>query len=113
MLSITALCAQDVLAQRMFFEGDSLRRVYRFEEAIEAYQEAIGISLDSLFKNRAEFNTILCENGLNMLRYAVDLKVLGSAKIPRESFYLYLNLDPQSFWAMPPTGLFSEISEDY
>jgi len=112
-LSITTICAQEVTAQRLFFEGDTLRRAYRFEEAIEVYREAMIVSSDTLFKNRAEFNTILCENGLNMLQYAVDLKTLGSAKIPRESFYLYLNLDPYSFWALPPEGLFQEISEDY
>jgi len=110
--SVGALYAQEGSAQRFFMQGDSLRCNYRFEEAIEAYRLAAMASSDTLFRNRAELNMIWCENGLNMLQYAVDLQALGSAIIDREQFYLYLSIDPNSFWAIPPAG-FPEISPAY
>ena len=110
LLSVGVLNAQGRPAQKFFEVGDSLRRAYRFEEAIEAYQQA---TEDTLFRNKAQFNMILCENGRNMLQYAVNLKALGAAKIPKESFYLYLAPDSKSYWALPPPGLFPEISAEY
>ena len=113
LLSLEALCAQDKSALSFLMQGDSLRRAYRFEEAIEQYHQASTASFDSLFRNRALLSMILCENGLNMLRYAADLTPLGSATIPIESFFLYLNTDPHSFWAIPSSEFFPEISEGY
>ena len=113
LFSVGTLCAQESTALRYVMQGDSLRRAYRFEEAIQIYQKALLISSDTLLRNKAQFNIILCDNGLNMLQYAVNLKTLGSTKIPKESFYLYLNSDSRSFWALPPPGRFPEISGDY
>ena len=112
-LSIGALYAQEGSALRWLMQGDSLRLAYCFEEAVERYEQAVILSSDPLVRNRAERSIILCENGLNMLRYAVQPKVLGSAKISRESFYLYLNSDSRAFWAFPDAARFPEISQEY
>lgn len=113
LLSITAIFAQDGSAMRSLIRGDSLRITYRFEEALALYEQVAALSLDTLLQNKAELNKIFCENGLNMLQYAVDLKVLGSATIPRESFYLYLNSDSRNFWAFPNRELFPNLSDEY
>jgi hypothetical protein len=113
MLSVGALCAQDSHALKLFMQGDSLRRVYRFQEAIEVYQQVTTDASDTFLRDKALLNMILCENGLNMLQYSVNLRVLGSHTIPRESFYLYLDADPRSYWAIPTAGKFPEISEAY
>ena len=113
MLSMGVLSAQDGSVMRWLIQGDSLRLAYRFEEAEAFYRQAATHSLDTIMRNRAEWSMILCENGLNMLQYAVNLKVLGSAKIPRESFYLYLSSDPRTFWAFPDAERFPELSQEY
>jgi hypothetical protein len=112
LLSVGALYAQSGSAQSFYLQGDTLRRAYRFSEAIEAFQQAILTSTDTLIMNRAELHLIWCQNGQNMLQYAVDVKTLGSASVPKEEFYLYLSADPHAFWATPPK-LFSEISQEY
>ena len=111
--SIGMVSAQSGSAYRYLMQGDSLRRAYHFTEAMASYEQAAIQSQDTLVRNRAAWNTILCENGLNMMQYAVMVTAQGSAKISRESFFLYLNSDPRSFWAFPDAEHFPELSQEY
>ena len=107
------LIAQDERVKIFLNRADSLRLAYQFEEAIQSYQSAADLALDSALLRRIDLGMLYCENGINLLRFAVKPKVLGSITVAKESFYLYFDMGNGSFWAQPPEGLFPELEESY
>lgn len=88
--------------------GDSLHRQYRFEEAIEAYQAALDVFVDSLVTADDSLlmidigdRMILSENGRSMMDFAYSPEVVAKHRFSIDDFFLYYPL-PDSTWRAIP-----------
>lgn len=98
------LSAQSV--DSLLVAGDSLRMVYRFEEALDLYnpalEKAIADSLDSvqLIQEKIRY----AENGRNMMSFTDSPVVEAKHKFSIEDFFLYYPL-PDKSWRKTPNQL--------
>ena len=104
MFLTVGLSAQSV--DSLLVVGDSLRMVYRFEEALESYnsalEKALADSLDSL--GLIEEKIRYAENGRNMKAFTDSPIVEAKHKFSIEDFYLYYPL-PDKSWRRTPNQL--------
>ena len=105
------MSAQTTKALGEMRRGDSLREKYRFEEAADAYMsasEAFEDSLmtadDSLLKLDISDRLLMAENGLSMMDFVYDPKVLARHRFPLDDFFLYYPL-PDNSWRQVPCQL--------
>lgn len=86
--------------------GDSLRKMYRFEESLQAYKAALAQaqkdSLDSA--SRIQEKIFCSENGKNMMAFADSPVVESRHKFSSNDFFLYYPL-PDSSWRHTPNQL--------
>lgn len=102
------LSGQDGLQDK----ADSYRKGYRFREAAELYRELLGTVTDSLAGMQIEQNILMCENGMNFLRYASKPSVSASRNVPVKDFYLWCpELD--GGWSAIPNPLVDQSDHPY
>lgn len=92
-------------------EGDRLRNLYRFDESIDTYYEALDIAEDSTFmqtdstqKMMVSDRILLSENGKSMSAFADKPVVIAKHKFSIEDFFLYYPL-PDKSWRQTPNQL--------
>ena len=102
------LRAQGPSVDSLLCKGDSLRLIYRFEESISVYTEALeslGDSLrtheDSLLKLKISDKMLLSENGKNMTRFVHSPTVIAKHKFSIDDFFLYYPLKDRSWREVP------------
>lgn len=88
--------------------GDSLREKYRFEEAADAYvsaSESFVDSLvtadDSLLRLDISDRLLMAENGLSMMDFVSDPRVLARHRFSLDDFFLYYPLPDRSWRKVP------------
>lgn len=96
-------------------KGDSLRRIYHFAEALEAYDQALTEIPDTTYEDSILFDAVshkllLAEKGLEMSGSVCKLKVLGKRLCSLDDFYLYYPLENRS-WRMLPNILDSDTTD--
>lgn len=99
----SAVQAKPVAAQ-LFAKGDSLRRAYNFQAALEACEAAVEAASDSLERQRYEDGAMMAQNGLNMLGFCNKPVVVAREKFSLEDFFLYYPL-PDRSWRPVPNAL--------
>ena len=105
------LNAQEHKADSLLRVGDSLRAGYRFEESIEAYNQALEVASDSVFMLTDSLmhmtirdRMLLSENGKIMAAYADNPVVVARHKFSIDDFFLYYPL-PDKSWRKTPNQL--------
>ncbi len=88
-----------------FERAESLRREYRFNDALKLYQEIQEESTDSVFIRSIDLLIAKSENGIQMLQYASRPKVTAKIDAPLKDFFLYIPGLEKSFWAKLPDSL--------
>ena len=106
-----AMSAQTTKALDEMRRGDSLREKYRFEEASDAYvsaSESFVDSLmtadDSLLRLDISDRLLMAENGLSMMDFVYDPRVLARHRFSLDDFFLYYPL-PDRSWRQVPCQL--------
>lgn len=106
-----AMSAQTSKALDEMHRGDSLREKYRFEDAADAYisaSESFADSLmtadDSLLRLDISDRLLMAENGLSMMDFVYDPRVLARHRFPLDDFFLYYPL-PDNSWRQVPCQL--------
>lgn len=106
-----AMSAQSSKALDEMRRGDSLREKYRFEEASDAYvsaSESFVDSLmtadDSLLRLDISDRLLMAENGLSMMDFVYDPRVLARHRFSLDDFFLYYPL-PDNSWRQVPCQL--------
>lgn len=98
--------------------GDSLHRIYRFDDAIDVYDEALQhlqdstIALDSILVDSISQKLLLSENGSNMSDFVRKPKVLGRCMFSLEDFVLAYPMENKS-WRHVPNQLDSDESTPF
>ena len=91
-------------AAQLFAKGDSLRRAYSFELALDAYEAAVGAASDSLERIKYEEGAMQAQNGLSMLGFCNKPVVVAREKFSLKDFFLYYPL-PDKGWKPVPNAL--------
>ncbi len=106
-----SLHAQEVKIDSLLKRGDALRMEYRFEESLEAYNEALAFAEDSTFllsdtlkRREVSDRILLSENGRSMSAYVYKPIVVAKHKFSTEDFFLYYPL-PDKSWRKTPNQL--------
>ena len=112
------LCAQVSRVDSLISVGDSLREIYRFEESLEAYNQAkdclndtLFFQSDSIYNIKVSDRILLSENGRSMTRFVYSPTVVAKHKFSLEDFFLYYPLQDMS-WRQSPNQLDS-LSGEY
>lgn len=92
-----------------FEQAESLRREYRFVDAIKLYKEIQEESTDSVYNSSIDLLIAKSENGIQMLQYASRPLVTAKITAPRKDFFLYIPGLEKSYWANLPDSLNSNI----
>jgi uncharacterized small protein (DUF1192 family) len=98
--------------------GDSLHRIYRFDDAIDAFDLALELTqdstpvADSLLMDSISGKLLLSENGSNMARFVRKPKVVGRERFSLDDFVLYYPLEDKS-WRQLPNQLDADASDAY
>lgn len=98
--------------------GDSLHRIYRFDDAIDVYDEALQhlqdstFALDSILVDSISQKLLLSENGSNMSDFVRKPKVLGRCMFSLEDFVLAYPMENKS-WRQVPNQLDSDESTPF
>ena len=99
------LNAQNSRMDSLVRAGEELHRQYRFEEAVDIYEQAkelIGENpADSALMEDILSKQILSENGLSMSAYAYVPKVISRRKFSKDDFFLYYPLEDRSWRKVP------------
>lgn len=112
------LSAQADKALKEMQRGDQLREQYRFEEAFEVYQSAVGMFVDSLMtaddsllRMDISDRVLMAENGLSMMDFVYVPDVVARHKFPIDEFFLYYPVK-EGAWRPVPSQLDS-IPHDF
>lgn len=104
---------------RLMQVGDSLRMAYRFQESLDAYEDALGmisdsllLPADSLLKLELHDKVLMSENGKSMTGFVDVPTVLTRRKFSIEDFFLYYPLR-DSCWRAIPNQLDSAAGHPY
>lgn len=98
--------------------GDSLHGIYRFDDAIDAFDQALeqicdtAATMDSALFESVSGKVLLSENGYNMSRFVRKPKVLGRTKLHVDDFVLSYPLENRS-WRTLPNQLDADESHPY
>lgn len=103
--------AQPDSIRKIGYQADSLRRAYRFQEAMDTYGRALDMFTDSLMTAEDSLlaqdlsdRFLMAENGRNMMDFAYIPKVVARHTFSLEDFFLYYPL-PDSSWRATPCQL--------
>lgn len=117
LLQSVCLPAQTVRALEQMERGDSLRVLYRFDEAVEAYEDAYDSFVDSLMTAddsilRLDISDrlLMAQNGRSMMDFVYIPDVVARHKFPIDEFFLYYPL-PEGAWRQVPSQLDSIAHE--
>ena len=117
LLQSVCLPAQTVRAFEQMERGDSLRVLYRFSEAVEAYEDAYDSFVDSLMTAddsilRLDISDrlLMAQNGRSMMDFVYIPDVVARHKFPIDEFFLYYPL-PEGAWRQVPSQLDSIAHE--
>ncbi|MDP3399044.1 MAG: hypothetical protein Q8S23_07845 [Bacteroidales bacterium] len=94
-----------------FERAESLRREYRFVDAIKLFKEIREESTDSVYIRSLDLLIAKSENGIQMLQYASRPLVTAKITAPRKDFFLYIPGLEKSYWANLPDSLNSNIQK--
>jgi hypothetical protein len=86
-------------------KAETLRLNYQFKEAAAAFSAIATQSKDSVLRQHATNQLLLCENGQIMLRYIETPVVTEKKTVPAPQFYNYYNIDLRGAWAQLPESL--------
>ena len=79
-------------APRLMATADSLRREYRFREAVELFRQARAKTTDSLRLMRIDEQMAMAQNGDNMREYCSQPVVIARQRFSLEDFFLFYPL---------------------
>ncbi|MBO7248772.1 MAG: PD40 domain-containing protein [Bacteroidales bacterium] len=94
-------------------QAEKLHREYRFEEAMALYDKILSNTTDSLLIPKLGEKIIQCENGINLLKYAVVPNVLIKKDFPVENFYLHISGLNDKSWLQIPNPLVAGNAHKY
>lgn len=100
----SSLMAQSVEYEHFVQKGDSLRTIYRFEEALTSYSKALEVCKDSVVQMIIKDKILLTENGKSMAAFADDPVVVAKHRFSVDDFFLYFPLEDKS-WRKNPNQL--------
>lgn len=100
--------------ESLMHAGDSLHRLYRFDDALELFDQALEVAHDREIQDTVLLNTIsakllLAENGSNMSRFVRKPVVVGRQMFPLDEFFLHYPLENKS-WRKLPNQLDADAS---
>lgn len=105
---IAMLSCHCALAQvgKLVSAGDSLHRIYHFEEALNCFDEALlqiqdTSSRDSALFAAVSYKLLMAENGSNMSQSVHKPEVLGKRMVSLEEFFLFYPLENKSWRKLP------------
>ena len=88
--------------------GDSLHAIYRFDESLLAYEEAlamvsdtVSVAEDSLLRLELQDKILMSENGRSMSGFVDIPRVVARRKFSIEDFFLYYPLKDASWRTLP------------
>ena len=105
----------DAQADSLMRVGDSLYRAYRFDEAIEVFDEALDMARDTsaaydpTLAESISGRLRLAENGSNMARFVRTPQVIDKQMFSLKEFHLFYPLEDKS-WRRLPNPLDSDFS---
>lgn len=114
-LSVPCASAQ---VDSLIHAGDSLHRIYRFDDAADAFEKALEIAqdttatIDSALLETISEKLLLSENGYNMSRFVRKPKVLGRSALSLDDFALSYPLENKS-WRTVPNQLDTSASDPF
>lgn len=106
MFMTLGVCVSAQSVDSLLVVGDSLRSLYRFDEALENYNDALEIAVsDSMLSVEKIQERISCaENGKTMMLFTDSPVVEAKHKFSIEEFFLYYPL-PDKSWRRTPNQL--------
>lgn len=95
-------------AKIMVEKGDSLRRSYRFKESLDAYQQALNMTQDtvytaedSIFRLDVQDKVLMSENGVSMTGFVDIPTVVARHMFSLRDFFLYYPLEDRCWRELP------------
>ena len=107
---LTYAQSESALSQvrRLMEKGDSLRRIYRFDESLQAYESALAVPQDSLavmedsvLRINLKDRLLMSENGRNMMNFVDIPKVVARHLFSISDFFLFYPLKDSCWRALP------------
>lgn len=93
-------------------KAEALRLNYQFKEAAALFATIAEQSQDSVLRQQAANQLLLCENGQVMLRYIETPVVTGKKAVPAKHFFNYYTIDFPGTWAQLPANLLQAKTDD-
>ncbi|MDR0581568.1 MAG: SPOR domain-containing protein [Prevotellaceae bacterium] len=93
-------------------KAEALRLNYQFKEAAAIFSTIAEQSRDSVLRQQAAHQLLLCENGQVMLHYIETPVVTGKKVVPANQFFNYYTTDLSGEWALLPADLLQAKTED-
>lgn len=97
---------QDSLRRAM-----SLMREYRYGEAL-GLLDTLARGGDSTFRESLQETVLCCRNGLSLLDFVSEPKVIARRNVPKADFFLYLPMEDRS-WRTAPNVLVRDSGGEY
>ena len=116
--ALLPLHSANAQADSLMHAGDSLYRVYRFDEAIDAFDAALEMAqdtskaYDSLLVESISSRLLLAENGSNMSRFVRTPQVVDKKMFSLKEFQLFYPLEDKS-WRRLPNQLDPDFSDPF
>ena len=93
-------------AETWYYLGLANQRLYRFEEAVDYYTTFLDKDTDNgELQTQAELNISGCENGMQLLEYAILLEAVGKQRMPYETFYTIYDTYANGYPAAKPVDM--------
>lgn len=93
-------------------KAEALRLNYQFKEAAAIFATIAEQSRDSVLRQLAAHQLLLCENGQVMLHYIETPVVTGKKIVPANRFFNYYTTDLPGEWAQLPADLLQAKTRD-
>lgn len=97
--------AQDTLS----YKADSLLASYRFEQALEAFEQMLSGETDSLRRIDIQSRIINCQNAISLKDFVSVPETVAQITVPTDEFLLWLPLEDNS-WRFSPNLLIPSVS---
>lgn len=89
----------------------SLMNEYRYAEALSLL-DTLAAEGDSTFRDSLQERILCCRNGLSLLDFVSEPKVVARRNVAKEEFYLYLPMEDRS-WRKTPNSLVGNAGDGY
>ncbi|MDR0694095.1 MAG: hypothetical protein LBF81_02190 [Prevotellaceae bacterium] len=93
-------------------KAEALRLNYQFKEAAAIFSTIAEQSRDTVLRQQAAHQLLLCENGQVMLHYIETPVVTGKKAVPANQFFNYYTTDLPGEWALLPADLLQAKAND-